>query len=234
MADEIPQGKTITVSRTLLIMVAIAAIAAVVLLVGWRFLTPASEPAEYIAQYSPILGNASVYVVEFSDYECPYCQAAEGVNQNVIDALKRSFPGWEAPVPNIIQEYVNTGKVSLVFRQYPLHANKDAALAAYCAQEQGMFWEYHNYLFENYGALGSTDLKKYALALGLDISSFSSCLDSKKYQAEMDSDLNDGRELGVSGTPTFFIGNEDLGFEKIVGAQSFGDFAAIIKSKISI
>lgn len=234
MADDAPQGKTVYVSKTLLAMVGILAIVAIVLLFGWRFFTPAvNNTVEYVVQSSPVLGNATVYVVEFSDYECPYCQAAEGMNQEIIDGLKQTYVTWEAPVPRIVEEYVNTGKVSLVFRHYPLHT-KSAAMASKCAQEQGKFWEYHNYLFENYDALSTTDLKKYALALGLDIGSFSSCLDSGKYQSVLEDDMLDGRALGVSGTPTFFIGNKEKGFEKLVGAQSFGDFASIIESKISV
>jgi protein-disulfide isomerase len=235
MADEKPQEKTVVVSKKLILMVGAAAIVAVILLItGWLLNSEPAGNTEYMTDSSPVLGNASVYVIEFSDYECPYCQAAEGTNQAVIDTLKQTYHSWEAPIPKIVEEYVNTGKVSLVFRQYPMHANKAAAMAAKCAQEQGKFWEYHNYLFENYNTLGTTDLKKYALTLDLDISSFSSCLDSGKYQTELDNDISDGRGLGVTGTPTFFIGNEELGFEKIVGAQSFSDFKAIIDSKISV
>jgi protein-disulfide isomerase len=191
---------------------------------------------EMIASDSPILGSsdANVFVVEFSDYECPYCEAAEGNNYQVISYLKQNDPNWEAPIPKIIEDYVDTGKVRLVFRQYPTHQNYKAAEAAKCAQEQGKFWEYHQTLFEKYDALTVTDLKKYAADLGLDLNQFNQCLDSGKYENSVQEDMNDGKGLGVTGTPTFFIGNEEKGYEKIVGAQSFSDFKQVIDSKISV
>jgi len=191
---------------------------------------------EMIVSDSPILGNsdATVFVVEFSDYECPYCEAAEGTNYQVISYLKQRDSTWEAPVPKIIEEYVNTGKVKLVFRQYPTHQNFKAAEAAKCAQEQGKFWEYHQTLFEKYEALTVTDLKKYAADLGLDLNQFNQCLDSEKYKDSFQKDMDDGKALGVTGTPTFFIGNEEKGYEKIVGAQSFSEFKKVIESKISV
>ncbi len=192
---------------------------------------------EMIASDSPILGDsdATVFVVEFSDYECPYCQAAEGTNFQVISSLKQRDPLWEAPIPKVIEEYVDTGKVKLVFRQYPIHQNaKKAAETAKCAQEQDKFWEYHEILFEKYEALSVTDLKKYASDLELDLNQFNQCLDSGKYKNSVENDISDGKDLGVIGTPTFFIGNEEKGYEKIVGAQTFSEFKKIIDSKISV
>jgi protein-disulfide isomerase len=218
-------------STLILIIAGIVIIAALV--VGWRLFSGNSS-AQYIASDSPILGNGTVYVIEFSDYLCPYCQAAEGVNQEVIGTLKQSDPSWQAPIPVIIQDYVNTGKVSLVFRNYPVHNNNEPALAAKCAQEQDKYWEYHSMLFENYNALSNTDLQKYALNLSLNMSRFNQCFDSKKYQSSIDNDVRDGNGLGVSATPTFFIGNNQTGYERIVGALSFSSFKEIIDSKISV
>lgn len=191
---------------------------------------------EMIASDSPILGSsdANIFVVEFSDYECPYCQAAEGTNFQVISLLKQRDPKWEAPIPKITEEYVDTGKVKLVFRQYPTHQNFKAGEATKCAQEQGKFWEYHNILFEKYDTLTITDLKKYAADLGLDLNQFNQCLDSGKYENSVQKDMIDGKGLGVTGTPTFFIGNEEKGYEKIVGAQPFSEFKQVIESKISV
>jgi protein-disulfide isomerase len=191
---------------------------------------------EMIALDSPVMGdpNAKIFVVEYSDYECPYCEAAEGSNFQVISYLKQRDPTWEAPIPKVIEEYVNTGKVKLVFRQYPTHQNFKAAEATKCAQEQGKFWEYHQTLFENYEALTITDLKKYAADLELDLNQFSQCLDSGKYFNSVQNDMDDAKGLGVSGTPTFFIGNEEKGYEKIVGANSFSEFQKIIELKISV
>lgn len=225
-----PQGKTIVLNKKLVI-----AIVAIILAVAVWFLFINKCKAEYVKSDSPILGNsnATVNVIEFSDYECPYCQAAEGANQVVIADLKRKNSSWEAPVPNIINEYVNAGKVKLIFRDYPVHRNNNPALASKCAQAQGKFWEYHSILFENYNALEITDLKKYAVDLDLNVSQFNECFDSAKYLGSIQSDTSDGQCLGVGGTPTFFVGSEAKGYEKIEGAASFLDFKKVIDSKLS-
>jgi protein-disulfide isomerase len=223
------QGKTIVLNKKLVI-----AIASLIVLLAILFLLFNRGKGEYISSDSPILGNlnASVSVIEFSDYECPFCQAAEGANQEAISSLKQSNPNWEAPIPKVIEEYVNTGKVRLVFRQFPVHGNRYPALASKCAQEQGKFWEYQKILFENYNALEATDLKKYAVDLNLNASQFNECFDSGKYMESIQNDLNDGQGLGVDGTPTFFVGNNETGYEKIVGANSFSVFKEAIDSKL--
>jgi protein-disulfide isomerase len=223
------QGKTIVLNKKLVI-----AIASLIVLLAILFLLFNRGKGEYISSDSPILGNlnASVSVIEFSDYECPFCQAAEGANQEAISSLKQSNPNWEAPIPKVIEEYVNTGKVRLVFRQFPVHGNRYPALASKCAQEQGKFWEYQKILFENYNALEATDLKKYAVDLNLNASQFNECFDSGKYMESIQNDLNDGQGLGVDGTPTFFVGNNETGYEKIVGANSFSVFKEVIDSKL--
>lgn len=229
----------VVIKKTKLIIAFAIAIIIIGAIIGYRlfFTNNQNGKAGYVTSYSPVLGsvNATIYVVEFSDYECPYCQASEGTNQEVISRLKESDPSWEAPIPNVIEQYVNTGKVKLVFRNFPLHTDsKGAALAAYCANEQDKFWKYHQDLFKNYNALTNTDLKKYAVDLNLNLNQFNQCLDSKKYEKNVDADMSDGDALGVSGTPTFFIGNNEIGYEKIVGAQSFSVFKQIIDSKISV
>ncbi len=230
--EEKKEGKIIVISKRLIII----AVSIVIVLAISAFLFYYKPSGKLLADDSPVLGdpNATVYVVEFSDYECPFCQASEGTNQELIANLKQKDPSWQAPIPNVIENYVNTGKVKLVFRQFPVHGNNNPALASKCAQEQGKFWEYHKNLFENYNALSETDLKRYAADLNLDLTQFNQCLDSKKYQKNIDNDLSDGRSLGISGTPTFFIGNNETGYEKIVGAQSFSVFKQIIDSKISV
>lgn len=229
----------VVIKKSKLIIVVVSIIIIIGIIIGLRyfgFFNPVNGKIEVIANDSPVLGssNATIYVVEFSDYECPYCQASEGTNQEVIATLKQRDPTWEAPIPKVIEEYVNTGKVKLVFRNFPVHGNREPANAAKCAQEQGKFWEYHQKLFENYNALTDTDLKKYAADLSLNLSQFTQCLDSKKYENIIQNDLKNGNGLGVSGTPTFFVGNEEKEYEKIVGAQSFSDFKQIIDSKISV
>jgi protein-disulfide isomerase len=240
-ATEKPKSEEniVVIKKTKIIIAFAVAIIIIGAIIGYRlFLSNnPNDKIEYIASDSPVLDsvNATVYVIEFSDYECPYCQASEGTNQEVISRLKEGDSTWEAPIPKVIEDYVNTGKVKLVFRSFPLHTNsKEAALAAKCAQEQGKFWEYHQVLFKKYDALTSTDLKRYAVDLNLNLSQFNQCLDSNKYEKSVENDLNDGNALGVSGTPTFFIGNDEKGYEKVVGAQSFSDFKQIIESKISV
>ena len=179
MAEEVKAEKesVVLVKKSTLIMIIVGVIAISVLIVGWRFLLPENidNNIQYLANDTPIMGNASVYVIEFSDYLCPYCQASEGVNQGIISSLKASDPSWQAPIPQVIQEYVNTGKVSLAFRNFPVHNNNQPALAAKCAQEQGKYWEYHKMLFENYGNLTDVDLKKYAAENSLNQSQFYQC-----------------------------------------------------------
>jgi protein-disulfide isomerase len=240
-ATEKPKSEEniVVIKKTKIIIAFAAAIIIIGAIIGYRlfFTSNPNGKVEYIANYSAVLGNenATVYVIEFSDYECPYCQASEGTNQDIISRLKEGDSTWEAPVPKVIEDYVNTGKVKLVFRNFPLHTNsKEAALAAACAQEQGKFWVYHSMLFENYNALTNIDLKKYASDINLNLNQFNQCLDSNKYQNNIDNDMKDGDALGVSGTPTFFIGNDEKGYEKIVGAQSFSAFKQIIDSKISV
>jgi protein-disulfide isomerase len=226
----------VLIKKSTLIMIIVGVIAVSALVVGWRFLFPvnADNNIQYIANDTPILGNASVYVIEFSDYLCPYCEASEGVNQGAINSLKQGDPSWEAPIPGIIRDYVNTGKASLIFRNFPVHNNNQPALAAKCAQEQDKFWEYHRTLFDNYFALSDMDLKKYASDMDLNLNQFNQCLESKKYQVSLDNDISDAKGVGVDRTPIFFIGNEDLGYEKLVGAQSYSVFKQIIDSKISV
>lgn len=163
----------------------------------------------------PVLGdqNAPVTIIEFSDFECPFC--------------KRFFSNT---LPQLTREYIDTGKVKLVYRDFPLsfHPNaQKAAEAGECADDQGKFWEMHDKIFENQQAIGIADLKSYAASLGLDTSEFNSCLDSGKHVKEIQKDISDGSKYGASGTPTFFINGI-----KLVGAQPFSAFQQIIESEL--
>jgi protein-disulfide isomerase len=158
--------------------------------------------------------DAPVKMVEFSDFQCPFC--------------KRHF---DETLEQIEKEYVSTGKVQYVYKHYPLdfHPNaKPAAVAAECANEQGKFWEYHDVLFEKQtqwetqdANASATTFKTFATGLKLDMNKFNSCLDSNKYVEKVDKELQEGSTYGVSGTPTFYIGNEQEGYTQIVGAQPF-------------
>lgn len=168
----------------------------------------------------PALGRAEapVVIVEFSDFQCPYCARFA---QQTFPQLKR--------------EYIDTGKVRLVFRDFPLSFHQNAALAAeaaQCAHEQGRFWEYHDRLFAGQGEWsGSANAGQvfagYAEGLGLDGARFRECLSSKRYAAEVQKDFNDGKGYGVTGTPTFFINGV-----KLVGAQPFSAFQQAIEAEL--
>lgn len=178
---------------------------------------------------SPVKGdsNAPVTMVEFSDFQCPFCGQF-----------------YSQTLPQVVQNYVDSGKVKLVYKNFPLenlHPNaRAAALAAECANEHGKFWEYHNKLFEsqnNWAGLGGTDavktFKQYAVDLGLDANSFNSCVDSAKYADKVNKDFQDGTNYGATGTPTFFIGNDKKGYIKLVGAQPFSVFQQELNSELS-
>ncbi len=160
-------------------------------------------------------GNASVTVVEFADFECPYCGAEEGTNQAAITALQdptQGDPNWTAAVPTLVT-MAKAGLINYVFMQDPLaiHANAfNASLAAECASEQGQFWEYHDKLFANQNALTPSDLESYASQLGLNTTQFDSCYNSQKYASKIQNDINIATSAGVTGTPYFFINNLTL------------------------
>jgi protein-disulfide isomerase len=159
--------------------------------------------------------DAPVTFVEFSDFQCPFCG---------------SF--YTQTLPQLLTTDVDTGKVKFVYKQFPLdnlHPNaREAALASECANEQGKFWSYHNALFGNQTTWSNQDatqvvstFKKYASDLKLDTASFNSCLDTKRYSSIVDKDSQEGSSYGVSGTPTFFVGNNKSGYTQLVGAQPF-------------
>lgn len=164
----------------------------------------------------PMLGdkNAPVTIIEFSDYQCPYCGRF-----------------WSDTLPQIEKEYINTGKVRLVFRDFPLsmHPNAlPAALASECVHEKGgdkAYYKYHDKLFANQVSLTDANLKAWAKELGYDITS---CLDSKKYLSEVNKDQQDGSAAGVTGTPAFFINGQ-----KLVGAQPFSAFKQLIDAELA-
>jgi len=173
----------------------------------------------------PVIGdpNAPITIIEFSDFECPFCG--------------RFF---SQTLPQVKSEYIDTGKAKLVYRDFPLsqiHPSAQiAGEAAECADDQGKFWEFHDLVFENQQQWISGDaegtFKNFAQQLSLDTSEFNSCLDSGKHKSEVQKDLQDGISAGVSGTPTFFVGNDKDGYQKLVGAQPFSAFQAAIEAAL--
>ena len=158
----------------------------------------------------PSLGqqDAPVTLVEFSDYQCPFC--------------KRHFLTVYAILK---KDYIDTGKLRYVFRDFPiagLHPQAQKAHeAAYCAGEQKKYWEMHDMLFKNSQNLSVPALKTYAAKIGLDADQFNACLESEKYAAEIDNKIAEATASGVSGTPAFFIGPSGAG-EKITGTMVTG------------
>ena len=169
--------------------------------------------------------DAEIEIVEFSDFECPYCGAAMGTHEGLMSQFKSRDPSWEAAIPKL-KELAEQGKIKLVFRHFPLSFHQTAmpsAIASECAGEQDKFWEYHDVLFENQESLTATNLKKFAADLGLDTTQFNTCLDSEKYKAKVQQDMADGQGYGVSGTPAFFVNGQLLS-----GAQPFNAFGSLL------
>ncbi len=169
-----------------------------------------------LADDDPVKGseNAPVTIIEFSDFQCPFCG--------------RFF---SQTLPLIESNYIKTGKVKLIFRDFPLgfhqYAQKSAE-AAECADEQGKFWEYHDKIFENQAALSSANLKQWASEIGLDTNKFNDCLDSGKMASEVKKDMSDGTAVGIRGTPGFIINGK-----LVSGAQPFSVFQQIIDAELA-
>ncbi len=191
--------------------------------------TGTSVNTEALADDDPALGdpNAPVTIVEFADFQCPFCN--------------RFFREAER---EIIDKYVRTGKVRLVYRDFAFLGEEStaAAEASECADEQGKFWAYHdrvyNFIWDNYyakningenvGAFSEINLKRLASETGLDEGEFSECLTSRRFKAEVEKDAADGRAAGASGTPTSFVNGI-----MIVGAVPFSQFEAAIEAALT-
>jgi protein-disulfide isomerase len=161
---------------------------------------------------APVKGpkNAPITIVAFSDFQCPFCS-------RVVPTLKELEKQYE-------------GKVRVAFKHQPLpfHNNaRIAAAASMAANEQGRFWEMHDKMFANQGALDRANLERYAEELKLDMGKFKSALDSNKYEAQISKDSSEGSQIGANGTPTFFINGRQL-----VGAQPIESFKAIIEEEL--
>jgi len=180
------------------------------------------------ADNDPVIGNpdAPITIIEFSDFQCPFCA--------------RFFT---QTLPLIYEEYIDQGKVKLVFRDYPIqsiHPNAvPASVASECANEQGKFKEMHDILFGNQNEWSKQEtvdalslFSQYATEIQLEQETFDSCLTSGKYIDEIQKDLVDGQNYGVSGTPGFFVGNDQIGYVQIKGAQPFDIFKKVIDAQL--
>lgn len=158
--------------------------------------------------------DAPVTIIEWSDFECPFCARFYSQTLSQID-----------------EQYIKTGKVKLVYRDFPLsfHANaQKSAEAAECAGEQGKYWEMHDLLFESGVAGGVPAFKRYAQQLGLNTGEFNECLDSGSMAGEVRKDMSDGQAAGVSGTPGFIVNGK-----LISGAQPFSVFQQAIEAELA-
>lgn len=184
-------------------------------------------PVKVEVSDAPVLGdnNAKLTLIEFSDYECPFC--------------KRSF---DQLLPELKKNYIDTGKLKLVYRNLPLPFHQNAykeAEAALCARDQGgdvTYFKFHDQIFtrttSNGTGLALDQLPVIAGNIGLNISQFQGCLDTGKYKDYVDKDIAYAEKVGASGTPTWFIGKSNgdgvITGTKIVGAQPFNTFQPTI------
>lgn len=190
-------------------------------------------PVKVSVDDDPVLGdkNAKVTLIEFSDYECPFC--------------KRHF---EQVYPSIKKDYIDTGKVKLVYRDYPLPFHDPMATfeagAANCAREQGgdsVYFKFHDEIFtktkSNGNGLTKDAVYQIASDLGLNQVNVKACADSEKYADEIKKDVTDGGSAGVSGTPAFFIGKSNssgtIDGTILVGAQPYENFKALIDAELA-
>ena len=159
---------------------------------------------------SPILGNpnAPITILEWGDYQCTFCYK---FHQNTLDIINEDF--------------VKTGKVKIIFKDFPLNGldSKLAAEASYCAQDQEKYWKYHDELFKNWGGertgwITRESLTKFAETVDLDVEKFNKCLDDHKYENKVDLLYAFGKEIGIDATPSFLIFN-DQKMVKIRGNQ---------------
>ncbi len=184
---------------------------------------PSEKQSEYVesAPIEVILGNADaeMTITEYSDFECPLC--------------KRYF---DNNFEEIRTAYVDTGKAKYIFKQFPLSSihpkAQEAGEAALCAYEQEKFWEMHEMLFEKQREWARSsdyiaDFIAYSGELGMDQAAFEECLTSGKHANNVEKDYNEGRQRGVSGTPTVFVNDQ-----KIVGAQPLSEFTKVIDAQL--
>ena len=157
--------------------------------------------AKLIEGGSPIMGdsNAPITVLEWGDYQCTFCYK---FHQNTLDVINEDF--------------IKTGKVKLIFKDFPLNGPDSflAAEASYCAQDQKKYWQYHDELYKNWGGertgwITRESLDEFGNAVNLNLDDFNTCLDEHKYQAKVISLYEFGKEVGIDATPSFLVFNDE-------------------------
>ena len=178
----------------------------------------------FLENGSPVLGNpnAPITMVEFGDYQCFFCN--------------KFFHETE---DSLLKNYIETGKVKVIFKDFTIIGADSitAANAAHCASDQGKFWEYHDTLYnhwtgENNGWASSENLLQFAGDLGLEMDQFSKCITDSKYSQSIAKSNQDAKDLGLTGTPAFFIIGPDNKVTKIGGAQPYDVFERIFNSEL--
>ena len=180
--------------------------------------------------------QAKVTLVLYEDFQCPFCGAVSGLQQNTdaLKYLKQSDPTWTSFMP-FVNQHIQSGDVLFVYRDFPFLGPEStrSAEAARCAGDQGKFWEYHDYLYghqngENKGAFSDVNLKSFAAGLGLNTTTFNQCLDSGKYTQAVADSKAEGDKAGVTGTPKGFI----LKDSKIVATIDGAEPLSMVQPKI--
>ncbi len=217
------------------IVIAGLIIAGAILLRGNTGGTPSSpkvNPPAKVTSADRVLGedSAKVTVILYEDFQCPFCGAVTGIDQNspIIKSLQQRDPTWVSFTPEIINNYVNAGTVKIVYRDFAFLGSESirSAEAARCAGDQGKFWEYHDYLYghqigENEGHFSDTNLKSFAKIVGLDTGTFNTCLDTSKHAQAVADSKAEAAKAGVTGTPKGFILKNGKVVATIEGAESY-------------
>jgi len=171
--------------------------------------------SKLIQDGSPILGksSASITILEWGDYQCTYCYRFHDTTLKIIE-----------------RDYIQSGKVNLVFKDFPLNGSDSllAAEASYCAEDQGKYWQYHDELYKNWGGENTGWITRWSLnafgtSVGLDLDKFNQCLDDHKYQEKVNLLYQYGKDLGIDATPSFLVFSGDK-IIKIRGNQPLETF----------
>jgi len=227
---------------SLVIGAAVASIAIIVAFLGFSGISNESEliivttptieqigPSEvtistFLENGSPILGdpNAPITLVEFGDYQCHFC--------NVF---------FHSTEDDILKNYVDTGKVRMIFKDYNIIGpdSVTASHGAHCANDQGLFWEYHDILYsnwtgENNGWASSENLLKFAKEINLNIDEWSECMINTPHSQRILASNNDAKDLGITGTPAFFVIGPDGKVTKLFGAQPYESFEKVFETEL--
>lgn len=177
---------------------------------------PAGSPViSFDGVYSLGVDTAPVTIVEYSDYQCPFCGKFH-----------------DETFLQIKTNYIDTGKVKFYYKHFPLESIHPlavpASLAAECAGEEGKFWEYHYKIFENQQSLSLLNLQRWAEDLGIDGAKFKNCFNNERYSSKIKEQFREGADNGVQGTPAFFINGREIS-----GAQPFSVFEQLIESELN-